>query len=390
MLMYTSCGWFFSEISGLEAVQSMEYAGRAIQLYKDIFNDSLEGVFQERLTKAKSNLPEYGNGAHIYEEFVKPAMIDIKKVGVHFAVSSLFEAYAEKTTIYCYVVTIEDYQKIETGRTKLAIGKILVTSEITGKTERMIFGGLHLGTHDFNGGVRPFPGNEEYQSMKNEMIAVFEKGSLTDIVRIMDKHFGMHNYSLRDLFKDEQRKILNQVISSTIQEFEETYRRMYENNRIMMVFLQETGMPIPKAFYTAADFILNVDLKRAFDKEIDAEKIQNIINDIKRWHITVEALELEFKVRHKAEEIMGRFFMNVSDIFLLLETQKAIELAKSLPIEINLWHIQNICYKITKTNYKEFLSRARLDNKDAARWIESFKHLGQMLFFNLSAVLPEA
>jgi len=207
---------------------------------------------------------------------------------------------------------------------------------------------------------------------------------------MMDKHFGMHNYSLRDLFKDEQRKILNQVISSTIQEFEDTYCRMYENNRILMSFLQETGIPIPKAFYTAADFILNVDLKKAFDEEIDAEKIRTIINDMKRWGVTVESLELEFKVRHKAEEIMNKFGGNISDISLLLETQKVIELLRSLPIEINLWHMQNIYFKIAKIKYKEFLLREKSGEKDAAGWVEVFKQIGHNLFFNIAAVLPEA
>ncbi|MCF6154374.1 MAG: DUF3536 domain-containing protein [Candidatus Brocadia sp.] len=389
MLMYTSCGWFFADISGLETVQIMEYAGRTIQLSKDLITNDLESAFQERLSKAKSNFPEHRDGAHIYEGFVKPTIIDLKEVGVHFAVSSLFETYAEMTKIYCYVVAIEDYQKVEAGRMSLAIGRILVTSGITGKSEHMIFSGLHLGNHDFNGGVSNFPGNDEYQSMKGEMIAVFKKGALADIVRMMDKHFGMHNYSLRDLFKDQQRKILNQVISSTIQEFEDTYRDMYENNCILMGFLQETGIPIPKAFYTAADFILNVDLKTAFGEEIDTEKIHAIINDMKKWHLTAEPLELEYKVRHKAEEMMNKFGSNLSDISLLLETQKVIELLHSLPIEINFWFTQNIYFKIAKTQYKEFLSKQKSGDKDAARWVEVFKQIGHNLFFNITAVLPE-
>lgn len=388
MLMYTSCGWFFSEISGIETFQVMEYAGRAMQLFKDVFNHGLESGFLKILEKAKSNVSEHNNGAHIYEKFVKPAMIELKKVGVHFAVSSLFETYAERTDIYCYVVTIEDYQKIEAGRIRFAIGRILVTSEITGKTERMIFSGLHLGNHDFNGGVGAFPGNEEYQSMKSEMNAVFEKGAFADIVRMMDKYFGMHSYSLRDLFKDEQRKILHQVISSTLREFEDTYRRMYENNRVLMGFLEKAGIPIPRALHTVADFILNDDLKRAFDDGADAEKIRTIMKDMKKWQITVEPLELEFKVRHKAEEIMKQFNRNISDISLLLKTQKILELSQSLPIEINYWRLQNIYFKIAKTHYKGFLAREGLGDKDAVRWVEAFKHLGRRLFFNLPAVLP--
>ena len=37
MLMYTSCGWFFDEISGIETVQVIQYAGRAIATGADRF-----------------------------------------------------------------------------------------------------------------------------------------------------------------------------------------------------------------------------------------------------------------------------------------------------------------------------------------------------------------
>lgn len=107
-----------------------------------------------------------------------------------------------------------------------------------------------------------FFGNDEYESMKDEVLTTFEKGAFSDIVRLMEKHFGMHNYSLKHLFKDEQRKIVNQVINATIEEFEETCCGLYENNRSLMGFLQQTGMSIPRTLYTAAEFTLNRNLKK--------------------------------------------------------------------------------------------------------------------------------
>ena len=59
MLMYTSCGWFFDELSGIEAVQVLQYSGRVIQLTREIFGDTVEAGFQERLERAKSNVPEH-------------------------------------------------------------------------------------------------------------------------------------------------------------------------------------------------------------------------------------------------------------------------------------------------------------------------------------------
>lgn len=72
MLMFTSCGWFFNDISGIETTQILRYAARAIQLAEDITSGSLEPEFLRRLEKAKSNIPELKNGRIVYERFVKP------------------------------------------------------------------------------------------------------------------------------------------------------------------------------------------------------------------------------------------------------------------------------------------------------------------------------
>ncbi|MBC7323689.1 MAG: DUF3536 domain-containing protein, partial [Moorella sp. (in: Bacteria)] len=81
MLMFTSCGWFFDEISGIETVQVLQYAGRVVQLARELFHSELESQFLEMLAQAKSNIAEHKDGAHIYEKFVKPAMVDLLKVG---------------------------------------------------------------------------------------------------------------------------------------------------------------------------------------------------------------------------------------------------------------------------------------------------------------------
>lgn len=389
MLMYTSCGWFFDELSGLETVQIIQYAGRAIQLSEKIFNDGLEGGFLERLAQAKSNLPEHRDGAQIFDKFVKPCVIDLKKVGVHYAVSSLFEDYPESTRIYCYEVNKDDYQKVQAGKVKLAIGKIKIASGITWGSECLSFCVLHLGNHDFNGGVRTFLGDEEYQSMKSLIISTFENGAFASIVRLLDKHFGTHNYSLRDLFRDEQRKILNLVLGTTMDEFETSYRLMYESNRILMSFLQDTGIPIPRVFYTAAEFTLCYDFKKVLEGEVDIERIQNIINDIKKWNVLVDSLDLEYLICRKIGKIFDDFYKNPSDISFLQKIKTMLKVVSLMPFEVNLWNVQNIYYKTAKTVYKEYLQKSISGNEGAVRWVEEFKQIGKGLFFNTHAVLPD-
>lgn len=222
------------------------------------------------------------------------------------------------------------------------------------------------------------------------LLAKFEKGAFADIIRLMDKHFGMHNYSLKDLFKDEQRKILNQVVDSAMKESEEIYRRMSKNNRILMGFLQEIGMPLPKGFRIATEFTLNYDIKNAFlEEKLDTERIQNLINEIKRWDVLLDSTDIEFTIRKKLEKIMEGLNKNTSDFSLITEIHRIMELLQLLPIEINFWHMQNIYYTMGKTTYKEFLVKAKSGDENVARWVEVFKKIGQDLFFNIAAVLPE-
>jgi alpha-amylase/alpha-mannosidase (GH57 family) len=388
MLMYTSCGWYFDELSGLETVQVIQYAGRAIQLSGVIFNVGLEEGFLERLLHAKSNLPEYKDTAEIYGKYVKSSMIELKKVGVHYAVSSLFEEYHKSTGIYCYGVDKEDYQKVQAGKVKLAIGKIRIASEITWESECLVFCVLYLGNHDFNGGVHTFLSDEEYLSMKDIILKAFERGAFASIVRLLDKYFGMHNYSLKDLFKDEQRKILNLVFSTTMEEFEAAYRLMYENNRILMSYIQDTGIPVPRVFHTAVEFALNCDLRKTFEDEVDAVKIQSIIAEMEKWNVPVDVLNLEFLIRRRVGKMLEDLYHNTEDIFLLQKVKGALLVLSLLPFDVNLWHVQNIYYKIAKTAYKEYQKEERAGNKDRHYWIEEFKQIGESLNFNVQAVLP--
>jgi alpha-amylase/alpha-mannosidase (GH57 family) len=73
VLVYTSCGWFFNDISGIETIQILKYAGRAIDLMEQLGLPSVRGRFLEILAEAKSNRPELGSGADIYRQFVEPS-----------------------------------------------------------------------------------------------------------------------------------------------------------------------------------------------------------------------------------------------------------------------------------------------------------------------------
>jgi len=154
MLMYTSCGWFFDEVSGIETVQVIQYAGRALQLAGQLFAEDMATPFLDLLAQARSNIAEQGDGRSIYERYVQPAMVDLQKVGAHYAVSSVFEEYGDNIRIYCYDVARMEYRTSRQGKLRVVLGQASVTSEITRESDQLTFGVLHLADHSVIGGVR--------------------------------------------------------------------------------------------------------------------------------------------------------------------------------------------------------------------------------------------
>jgi alpha-amylase/alpha-mannosidase (GH57 family) len=390
MLMYTSCGWFFDELSGLETIQIIQYAGRALQLAEEYCIKGIEALFLERLALAGSNMAEYTNGAEIYAKFVKPVMIDLTRVGAHYAVSSVFEDYGEETGIYRYRTFREDFLILHAGQMRLAAGKILIRSFITRKTDRISFCNLYFGGHALNCSVRSFPGEEAHLTMKQEVVTAFNEGDFAAIIRLMDIHFGMHNYSLKDLFRDEQRHVLRLIIAGTLQEFEDKFITLYDNNRSLMGFLRETGMPVPHYFMTTAETALNLKLQKMFTSEkVDAERLSEDVNEIGSWNVTLDNVALEFIIRRRMEETMAALLEEPENDQRLTGLLLLVESAALLPVEVNLWQTQNMYWTMLQSRASGRRSAAG-DSTGRRSWSEAVENLGQRLFFNVPAVLAAA
>lgn len=384
LLMYASCGWFFDELSGIESVQIIQYGGRALQLAKELFGDHTETEFISILEKAKSNIPENKDGKTIFEKFVQPAMVDLTKVGAHFAINSLFQEYNEGAVTYCYLVENEGFQALEAGKSKLAVGRIRVTSEITRESSLLGFAVLHLGDHNLTGGVRPFQGEFDYQTMVKDIKNTFSMADFPESIRAIDRYFSGATYSLKSLFRDEQRNILNLILETTLTGAESVYREVYENNAPLMHFLVDLMVPMPKALKTAAEFVLNNNLRQLFDMDVlDLERIQSLLTETKKSQIGLDGPGLGFALQKTLERLMGYLVENPSDIHLLRDVVSACQLVSSLPFEVNLWKIQNDFFLMMRDFYPEMSAKAKENETSAQAWVDSFGLLGKTLLVRM-------
>jgi alpha-amylase/alpha-mannosidase (GH57 family) len=386
MLMYTSCGWFFDELSGIETVQVLQYAGRAIHLAQELSFKPIEPQFLELLAKAKSNLPEHRDGRHVYELFVKPAFVDLQDVGVHYAIRSLFEPYAEKSRVYCYEVERDAGLSLAEGSRKLAVGRARFRSCVTQESGELVVVSLSSDDQSPKAWVRQFRGEDPYQVLVAKASEEFRRGDMNEVNAVLQGEFDGEGSSLGHLFKDEQRGILQQIVEAELAGVEPVFDRICQQHIRLMGSLtrMRVPLPIPKAFFAVAEFVINRRLRRVLaGEELDPAIVSSLLKDAELSHIALEVPTLEHALRRNIERLAARFLAQPADRAQLEALSRAVAFSRSLPFEVNLWRIQNICYHLHSTVYSDFKSKAQTGDAEAAAWIESFSELGQQILLRI-------
>jgi len=378
LLMYTSCGWFFDELSGLETVQVIHYAGRALRLAEECSGESIEAEFMQHLASAKSNLPDYGDGARIYEKWVKPAVVDIHRVAGHYAISSLFENYPDKTRIYCYEADRLRYSLEAEGKMRLATGCAQFKSTITGETAELDFSVLHLGDHNITAGVQPSQKFSEENQKK--LMTAFSQADTAEVIRMLDHLYGKEIFSLRTLFRDEQRKIANLILKESLNSAAAVYRTVFESQAPLIRFLNGLDIPVPSALKSAAEIALNDQLKQALDKpDLDSESIRGLLREVTAEKITLDVTTLEYKVRKRVEAEAAAFAANPADLAAAERMIKLLDLLPSLPFPVTLWEAQNLTYRPLLTAVQQNGWHAQNPDPAAARRHEELIRLASQL-----------
>ncbi|HZF00295.1 MAG TPA: DUF3536 domain-containing protein, partial [Methylomirabilota bacterium] len=381
MLMFTSCGWFFDEISGIETTQVIQYAARALQLANEVASENLEPGFLEILEIAKSNIPENQNGRVIYEKFVKPAVMTRENVAAHYAISSLFESYPEEAKIYSYIIHQEDRQLFTAGNARLAIGRIKVTFAITRNSDTIIYGVLHLGDHNLNCGVRFYDGQDGYGALIQEARGAFERADFTEVIRIIDRHFGEPHFSLKNLFRDEQHKVLNQILAATRDDIVNSYRLLTDRYAPLMRFLEDIHAPPLNSLAPATEFVLNNELRKQFENgQIDAERVRSLLAEVRRANVPLDAPTLAHTVKKYFDRVSNEFVKAPDDADLLQRFATGTALIRDLPFGVNLWRPQNNYDRMAATVLPEMQKRP---DEKSKMWVEKFLTTGEQLGFHI-------
>jgi alpha-amylase/alpha-mannosidase (GH57 family) len=285
--MYTSCGWFFADLAGLETILVLQHAARAIQLAEELTGEAIEKKFLKHLSEGKSNLPEIGNGDQVYQRLVKPKWVTPEKVVNHFAISSLFDGGDGEKKMFSYRVEKIHYAKMGKEEDLLVIGQVKVTSDIIPEPKEFLFGLIPSKKEVFRTWVLESKDTLSFDILREKGLEVLGRGE-EERSKALASLPGVRLFTIQDTFKEERQAIFQKLIQKEFDEHCQIYADLFDRTKQIVEALSREGLEIPHEIRVAVEITLShrlfqeiKELKKDFKMTKERGEIDRIIEEAK-------------------------------------------------------------------------------------------------------------
>jgi alpha-amylase/alpha-mannosidase (GH57 family) len=344
LLMYTSCGWFFDEISGLEATQCLRYAARAIQLARH-FKEELGDEFVAALARAPSNLPQFRDGRGVWEQLIHPWQVDLDRVVAHYAIRSLYREPEPVSQVYCFDLETLDFAIQSRGESGAAIGRLRVRLRTTCNEAEIAFVVIHFGGLDFHAVLREKCPVPEYEAFKQQLLKTLAEGSFADVTELVRRDFPGNTRRLDDLFEEEQRRIINTVLRHEFESYQQSFDRLFDQSQATLNTLARLRYPIPESLKAATSATLNRRLEaevRQLAARGDSNVVKRLAEQGRSWGFwSADANRLQHHLEKQLDSVVGEASQAAELAALLPRTNAVLDAASVLGVRLDLWQAQN-------------------------------------------------
>ncbi|HEU0034841.1 MAG TPA: DUF3536 domain-containing protein [Kofleriaceae bacterium] len=349
MLMFTSCGWFFDELSGIETVQCMQYALRVAELIEEVGGDPVEPALVDKIAIAKSNIDSEGDGRKVWAQRVRPARVDPEKVGSHVAVLTLVEPGDKSFDVYGYHVDFIDRIERRSGRARMVAGTVRVRSRLTEDATHLCFAGLHLGEQHVTGGVRPPPPEADWRAIVDELSGALQTADVFAAQRTIDRHFPGAQLSLSALLPGSRERVLTAVLGDAISNAERMMADAYDAHAPLIRWLVAHELPVPDVLHTTVE----TTLRRRVLANLRAEdpsfqELRDQIGEALLVKVDLDTPEIALAASEGLRRLIERVGRPDGELdTVALDTiARAAEVASRMKSAVDLWYAQNATFKL--------------------------------------------
>lgn len=355
LLMYTSCGWFFNDLSGIETLQILRYAARALDYAAELGLRSPREAFLARLREAHSNLPEYGDGEAIYHKWVLPARVSMERLCAHLGLTALAEGALEGV-VGGWDCGLELFKRLRLGSLGLASGHLTVRSRITGRSHQAGFVALHFGGMDFLASVKPWAGDELHGAEVGKVEEAFMRGLVPGILTSLRSDFGGLEVGLDQVLPDGRERVSRAVFGDLLSQVSDQTFRIYQENRHRLDLFQAAGYPLPPELRAAAEYTLSRQLQAEIAAQRESrdprayEKAINLAHEAALLGYRLDTGESQKLFSDMVTDAVRRA-MDRPDPDSLKAVLGLLRLTRELGIRVDLERAQELACRAQAVNY---------------------------------------
>ncbi len=245
LLMYTSCGWFFNDLAGIETVQIMRYAACCCDMLAELGeHPPLEAVLAT-LAEARSNDPTEGDGREVWRHHVDPSRVDPGRVAAHLALTDLLAGDAAAEHIAGFEPARELHETVDRGGVAVCAGVVAITHRRTRRRTRWAYAAVHLGGLEVFGAVRPAGDGERDAHDVATIVGDTRRGArVTGLLRMVVDRFGPREFGLESALPGVGEDLLRATSEALTDRFVAAYDQLRSDHHDTLAALAVAGTPL--------------------------------------------------------------------------------------------------------------------------------------------------
>ena len=351
--MFTSCAWFFSEISGIETMQVLQYADRGIQLAEELSDIKLDERFKEKLQLIKSNITEYGTAKDIYEKWVNTKRLSLTQIGMSYAVSALFDDNAHLLSVLNYNCKSEILKRKKAGKNLIMVSGIThVNSRVTLSHKEFSFAVVYMGNHHLVGGTSNDVSMENFDKINKQLNVLFEEANLSGIIDNIKTNFTERTFSFFHLYKDQQVNLINYIIQDKVKAGIESYERIYNSSYSLLNLMHNNELTIPGILKNNLLAVFQYKLEEIFEGNgelIPISRLKRYTAEVSKWNADLKKERISYLASKKITHLLHTYEHLSQKPDLIINFIDTIELLNSIDIHPHIEFLQERVFRMLNT-----------------------------------------
>lgn len=344
MQMFTSCGWFFDDVEGLETTQILQYAARAVELCERATGTDLRAHVLSDLEAARAHTHGSKSGREVYERAAVSGHVDLARAAETFAVTSLF-GVANTVEMPAFRLEESELHVARKDDVRVAAGRIAVMSNITTETRELAFAVLHTGGPAIEGGLSP-----EADAPNGEaLLRTFEDEGVEAVRARIQAGFPLGVGPLRALPLDERVMVVERIVADAVRSAESSYRAVFVENAALLSELARAGVRPPRALTVATRVVLEADLLRAVRRDpTDTRAIRNLLAEAKNENVHFDEAAFGYELSAAIDRACDILAVDPADDGTLGRLDDMIYIARRFSASFDLSRAQDLAWSVVR------------------------------------------